>query len=604
MAGETLDLEQIISIDDTAHRLVEKYVSWETARQDKVKDWEEVRRYVYATDTSQTTNAKLPWKNKTTLPKICQIRDNLIANYEAALFPRRNWLLWEGGDESSENKDKKNAITNYMRWVVGRPQFKKMIKKLLYDYIDYGNCFATVEWKDETLQLEDGETKVGYIGPAIVRVNPLNHVFNPTASAYEDAPKFIKTYLTLGEIQKRIKSAEPHVRETMQAVFDYIIQVRGSVRTHPGDVKSLDSYYQMDGFDSFQHYLSSDVAEVLTFYGDFYDVENNELQENRIITVIDRHKVLSNELNPSASGKPPIRHAGWRIRQDNLWAMGPLDNLVGLQYRLDHVENIKADFFDITIAPPLKISGYVEDFDWGPMERIYTGDSGDVELMGPDTTVLQSNIEIAAIEQRMEEMAGSPREAAGFRTPGEKTAFEVQRLENAASRIFQNKITQFEEIFLEPILNDMLEVSRRNIDNFSLRVFNDELQFAKFLTLNSTDITGVGRIVPVAARHFAERANQVQNINEFYTSAAGSDEEIRNHFSSFKMAKVFETLLDLEDFKVVQENVRIGERADAQRQSNSLEEQVQVEQATPSGLSPEDTDEGLDEELAQEFLDE
>jgi hypothetical protein len=33
----------------------------------------------------------------------------------------------------------------------------------------------------------------------------------------------------------------------------------------------------------------------------------------------------------------------------------------------------------------------------------------------------------------MEEMAGAPKEAMGFRSPGEKTKYEVQRLESAAS---------------------------------------------------------------------------------------------------------------------------------------------------------------------------
>jgi hypothetical protein len=41
--------------------------------------------------------------------------------------------------------------------------------------------------------------------------------------------------------------------------------------------------------------------------------------------------------------------------------MGPLDNLVGMQYRIDHLENLKADVFDLIAFPPLKIKGYVED---------------------------------------------------------------------------------------------------------------------------------------------------------------------------------------------------------------------------------------------------
>src|SRR6185503_20996216 len=95
-------------------------------------------------------------------------------------------------------------------------------------------------------------------------------------------------------------------------------------------------------------------------------VEANEYYRNHIITVVDRHKILNLKPSPSFFGRPPIYHAGWRIRQDNLWAMGPLDNLVGMQYRIDHLENLKADLFDLTAFPPLKVTGYVEDFEWRP----------------------------------------------------------------------------------------------------------------------------------------------------------------------------------------------------------------------------------------------
>lgn len=601
MAGETLDIDEILDPDNLAHHLISKYMTWDTARQNKVEEWKELRKYVYATDTRTTANQTLPWKNSTTLPKLCQIADNLLANYEAALFPRRKWLEWEGDDANSDKKEKKEAIITYMNWVTSRPQFKKQIKKLLYDYVHYGNVFAYADWRDESSLTPVG-TKTGYIGPVIVRVNPLDHTFNPTASSYEDSPKFVRTFLSIGELQKRIRMAAPDQQETMQKVFDYVMNVRGTVINNAGNMNTMNEFYKVDGFDSFSIYLSSDYVEVLTFYGDYYDVQSKELKENRIVTLVDRHKILSDVENPSNHGNPSLRHAGWRIRQDNLWAMGPLDNLVGLQYRLDHVENMKSDVLDLTVAPLLKVKGDVIDFDWAPMERIYVGDEGDVSTVGPDTQVLQANIELSSIENRMEEMAGAPREAAGFRTPGEKTAFEVQRLENAASRIFQNKVMQFEEIFLEPLLNDMLEVARRNMTASSIRIFNDELKFSKFVELTSEDITGVGRIIPVAARNFAEKANITQNLNEFYNSAAGSDPEVRQHFGSFRLARMFEQLMDIEDFDVVQENIRIGERADAQRQSQSLSEQVEVEQGTPSGLTPGDVDEGLDDDLLQEFF--
>ena len=85
---------------------------------------------------------------------------------------------------------------------------------------------------------------------------------------------------------------------------------------------------------------------------------------------------------------------------------------------MDHVENMKADIYDLTRYPVTKIKGFVEDFVWQPGEKIYVSEEGDVELVAPDVQALQANFEIQNLERLMEEMAGAPREAMGFRTPG------------------------------------------------------------------------------------------------------------------------------------------------------------------------------------------
>ena len=114
MTGKVLELENILSPDLLATRLTERYVQWDTLRANWKVDKEEIRRYVYATDTSQTTNSNNPWKNRTTIPKLCQIRDNLYSNYTATLFPKRKWLIWEANEKDSNDTVKRDAIVNYM----------------------------------------------------------------------------------------------------------------------------------------------------------------------------------------------------------------------------------------------------------------------------------------------------------------------------------------------------------------------------------------------------------------------------------------------------------------------------------------------------------
>lgn len=583
MTSKVLQLEDIITPDLLATKISDKYLEWDMLRNVWKRDKEEIRRYVFATDTTQTTNSQLPWKNKTTIPKLCQIRDNLYSNYTATLFPQRKWLIWEANEKDSGSVSKRDAIVNYMSWVISQASFKHEIDKIILDYIDFGNCFATVEWVDERVEQPD-KTQAGYIGPSIKRISPLDIVFNPTAEAFGNSPKIIRSIISLGELKKYFSSlSTDENKEDYEKLWKYLNDVRSRVISFEGDFVQKDNLYSVDGFSSFKQYLMSDMVEVLTFYGDLYDPENEIYYENHIITVVDRHKLIGKRPNPSFFANAPIYHAPWRKRQDNLWGMGPLDNLIGMQYRLDHIENMKADIFDLVTYPVQKVKGFVENYTWQPGEKIFVSEEGDVDLVVPNVNVLQANLELEFLTRLMEEMAGAPREAMGFRTPGEKTKYEVQSLENAASRVFQNKIKQFEEQVIEPLLNAMLELARRNLTGTTtIKVFDDEFKAASFEDLSVEDITGIGRIKPIAARHFAEQAQLIQNLTNLTQSQLWPT--VQPHFSGIGLSKIVEDVLDLKDYEVVIPYVALAEQADAQKQANQLQQQIAMEASTASGM--------------------
>lgn len=591
MSQKVLQLNDIIMADQLGCEIARYWHEWDSFREKKKNDWREIRKYVYATDTQTTSNNVLPWKNTTTVPKLTQIFDNLRANYMASMFPHSKWLQWEGNTQSDETRDKVSAIKAYMLYVIGQRDFKTTIGALIDDYILHGNTLVTPEWRDDRVEQPD-RMQTGYVGPVAKRLSPWDTVFNPTSPSVEQSPKIIRSIVTLGDLKELIEreSQDEGELQAAQDLFNYLMEVRRSASQFVGDLTVQDDFYYVDGFSSFKHYLSGDYAEVLTFYGDLFDRETGEFLKNHIIQVVDRHKIIRKEPNPTHFGYPPIFHTGWRTRPDNLWAMGPLDNLVGMQYRIDHIENLKADLFDLTVFPPLKITGYVEDFEWAPFERIHVGDEGNVELLNAQVDPLRVNFELQALEAKMEEMAGAPKEAMGFRTPGEKTAYEVQRLENAAARIFQSKIAQFEEQILEPLLNGMLELAQRRMDETTVRVLDDEYKVATFMTLTAKDITGGGRIRPMAARHFVERAERIQNLSNFFASAIGQSPEVQAHFSSVELARLFEELLDLENRNMVQPYIRLTEQAEAQQIAMQHEEDTLMASQQSAGMAEDDFD--------------
>lgn len=590
MAGRVLNIDDILQPDQLGVSIANKWIDWNNSRQNWIAEKAELRKYIYATDTRHTSNAKLPWSNSTTIPKLTQIRDNLFSNYIATMFPKRRWLNWEGKTLSDEDRQKTRAIKDYMMWAVNQPQFKETIRKLVLDYIDYGNCFATVEWVDESAEYED-RIKSGFVGPRPVRISPLDMVINPTAASFTNTPKIWRSLMSIGEAKEILErlSATETDRELAREVFDHCMNYRGSITAYgESDLIEFDKEYSVDGFDTFRRYLESDYVELITFAGDLFDREKNEFLKNHMIVVIDRCKVAIKQPYPYPLAEIPMYHAGWRVRQDNLWAMGPLDNLVGMQYRLDHIENMKADIIDLTAYPVIKIkgSGEVSEFEWGPREKIYVDQDGDVDVVQPQVNALQYNTELAIIEAKMEEMAGSPKEAMGFRTPGEKTAYEVQRLENAASRIFQNKIAQFEEQIIEPLLNAMLVLAQENLNDATLRVINEDWGAVEFRNVTRDDISANGRLKPVAARHFAEQAELIQNLTNFGGSPLAA--LVTPHISSVKLSKVVEDVLNLEDYEIFTPWVQISEASEAEKMKMAAQESVMTEGLTPSGLTPDD----------------
>jgi hypothetical protein len=141
----------------------------------------------------------------------------------------------------------------------------------------------------------------------------------------------------------------------------------------------------------------------------------------------------------------------------------------------------------------------------------------------------------------MEEYVGAPREAAGIRTPGEKTKFEVGQLLNNAGKIFQDKINQFEMEFLEPVMNAELELSGRSLTEATAVPVNTE-DGLTFEDISREDLKITGDLIAVGARHHQEQAQAVQELSNF-SQVLQLDPELANHFPPQKLAEAWNSVL-------------------------------------------------------------
>jgi len=576
-----LRIEQLLSSEKLAEQIGQQWQTLDEQRQGKLSEWEELDSYLYATDTSTTSNANGGWMNSTTLPKLCQIMDNLHANYNSALFPNNSWLRWEGYTRDADLKEVRGIIEAYMQAKTRDPRFRTTVEALLYDYICRGVAFSMPEWVSE-VKVDPATEEVipGFVGPAAVRISPYDIVFDPTATDFYSTYKIIRKVITLGTAQSIADKDHEGDFAKALAKHNELRSIMGQIS--PSDIPKLQSMLKA-GYGSIERYRGSQTIEILEYWGDIVDADTGEVLRNQRIQVMDRTCVVYKGEWESWLSHAPIYMVGWRPRPDNLWAMGPLDNLVGLQYRIDHLENSKANALDLLVHPPKKIIGDVQDFEWAPGAEIHIGDDGDVIEMGTTLAgVIQADNNIALIESRMEQYAGAPREAMGFRTPGEKTKFEVQQLMTASTRIFQDKITRFEVMLLEPLLNSMLELARRKMDTGEIiRTLDTELGVSSFSEISKENLTASGKIMPIGARHFAEQSVLIQDLAGLTNTGLWA--KIEPHISSVELAALVENTLALDRYKgVISDYAAVDDKVEMDKRMAEAQQEVGEYNETPA----------------------
>lgn len=553
---------------------------WDTFKSARAS-WEaevlEIRNYKYATSTNTTEVGDNNFANSTTIPKLSQIAMNLQANYKAHLFSNPKWAQFEAFDKEASAADARKLVEAYVRTKVKRKDYEGIFNKLLIDWIDTGMCFGQQHYITETYVDGLGHTKMLYQGCVLERISPADIVFDVTATTFQKAAKVIRKLYTLGDIRGEIDENpdSPFTHEILEEMRTTRMNVRngGGMGTTRG-IDWKQETLTKAGLGSLINYMKGDTVEVLEFYGDFYSTETGEYLKNHKIIVVDKRKVIFSEPIVTRNGSQHIYMSGWEDRADTLMAMSPLARLVGMQYKLDKLENQRADAFDEIIHPTIVESGDVEFHGTrgAPGGRYTTDEKGSVHLLRPDTTVLNADFQMQNSMTIMEEMAGSPRNASGHRTPGEKTKFEVQVIENGGNRIFREKTAKFEKEMVETVLNDMVQMSMDNMGETDLvsTEGTGEFKVEEFLAVSKEDLNISGKLRARGSKLFAEKANALQNLLGVLASPAFA--LLNPHTSRKKLTTAIEELADLEGLQIFTPNIGVQEDAETQQLVNQAQQ--------------------------------
>lgn len=552
----TLEIYKLQEPDGLATAIANKFVAWDNSRDRWYNNAKETLQNLYATSTHDITNQCHDWDNSTHIPKITQIRDMLITYYLDAMFGLPDFIDWEAYDTNSTNVETKNTLKNIAKQMLHDSDFKPTIRQLVEDYVDYGNAFATAVPYQKVLHQD-----LLYSGPKAFRIDPMDIFFDPLASSFEQAPKIIRTVMTIGELMQSAEQFTQDENMFNKAVKKALKKRHWIYDTIAANNKDaiVDDMCRIAGFDSWSTYYASDTVELLTFYGDLYDCDTGKLHKKTRIVVMDRSHILLEEPITDYGFGCNIFKAGWRDRKDNLWSMSPLDNIKGMQYMIDFLENKRADVFNFISNPMVVTKGDAEMPEYlFPGCHIGLDTDAEIQFIKPDATALQADFYIQNYLNQMEEMAGMPKEAMGFRTPGEKTAFEVSQLNTAASRLFNEKVHKFELEMLEPLITLMIRIYMSDSNRIVVVKGETPNGTEYFEDVNLEDLKTQGRFVAVGSTTYTEKAQIAQTLMQLSNTVLYQDPLVSNWINPEATAKalIYSTGLDKFD-GILKKNARV-----------------------------------------------
>lgn len=574
-----------------ADGIVSNWSTWNSSRTQAMELWAEIDSYLHATDTSLLEGGS-NFDHKTHLPILSELHEDLIAIVYSTLFPHDDWLSWKGFEINAITKQIRQKVLSYIKQCHSMNGFSVQMRKVVDDLIRYGNCFTQTYYKNESMEGEQGMVS-GYAGPAIKRISPYDIAFNPVAKEFSKTPKIIRELITVGDLHEMYTSADTDDLGISEEEFDNLL----SRRTGSGNdatERYKEKQYIPQGFSSINEYYNSGYVELLWFYGDFFCDADNSFSKKRCVVVVDRDTVLidKEELFPA------IFKGGWTPRPDNLWSQGPLDKVVGINYMINHRENSKNDAIDKFTYPDRAYVGDVEEIydEVTGHTKYIMPEGGSVSDIRPDSTVLTFDNQIMMHRDLARTSARLPQQLAGFRTAGEKTATEVQSLNDGAFRGFINKAAQMEEDLIENAVQAEIRVAKDNFSSIIKVLEEDEDGILLTTQITEEDLSANGKLIPHGSRRFSRQLQQLQGLTQLANTQIG--QMVAPHINTYNLAKTVEELYGFDKFGFVNKFASIDEQMEAEERSMLAQQEMVKQSSEPTSLEMEmmQEEEGFDDE--------
>lgn len=550
---------------------------WNSSRETALALWSEIDNYLLATDTSMLEGGE-NFDHKTHIPIASELHEDLLAIVYSTMFPHEDWLGWKGFEINAITKQLRSKVKSYIKQCHALSGFNIQMRKVIDDLVRYGNCFAQAYYKNDTVDTEEGYLS-GYSGPAVKRISPFDIVFNPTATDFEKTPKIIRSLVSVGELLEFLENISDEDQMIASEETQSLLQRRtGGFRDRAERYK--DKQFIPQGFGSLDEYYSSGYVELLWFYGDILDEVETKVYKKRCIVVVDKDTIILDK----EEIKPSVFKGGWTARPDNLWSQGPLDKVIGINYMINHRENGKNDAIDKFIYPDRSYVGDVEEIydEVTGHTKYIMPEGGSVSDIRPDSTVLTFDNQIMMHRDLARTSARLPQQLAGFRTAGEKTATEVQSLNDGAFRGFINKVAQVEEDLLEPLVQAEMRIAKDNFSSIIKVLEEDEEGILLTTSITEEDLSANGKLLPVGSRRFSRQLQQLQGLTQLTNTNIA--QMVAPHINTYNLAKTVEGLYGFDQYAFINKFASIDENLEMQEKQMMAEQEMVKSSSQPTSL--------------------
>ena len=550
---------------------------WNSSRETALALWSEIDNYLLATDTSMLEGGE-NFDHKTHIPIASELHEDLLAIVYSTMFPHEDWLGWKGFEINAITKQLRSKVKSYIKQCHALSGFNIQMRKVIDDLVRYGNCFAQAYYKNDTVDTEEGYLS-GYSGPAVKRISPFDIVFNPTATDFEKTPKIIRSLVSVGELLEFLENISDEDQMITSEETQSLLQRRtGGFRDRAERYK--DKQFTPQGFGSLDEYYSSGYVELLWFYGDILDEVETKVYKKRCIVVVDKDTIILDK----EEIKPSVFKGGWTARPDNLWSQGPLDKVIGINYMINHRENGKNDAIDKFIYPDRSYVGDVEEIydEVTGHTKYIMPEGGSVSDIRPDSTVLTFDNQIMMHRDLARTSARLPQQLAGFRTAGEKTATEVQSLNDGAFRGFINKVSQVEEDLLEPLVQAEMRIAKDNFSSIIKVLEEDEEGILLTTSITEEDLSANGKLLPMGSRRFSRQLQQLQGLTQLTNTNIA--QMVAPHINTYNLAKTVESLYGFDQYAFINKFASIDENLEMQEKQMMAEQEMVKSSSQPTSL--------------------